>query len=415
MYKFNIENIEVVNKRINRISSQQGGIMMVLDEDYKAATGEEKFHRERISVAIARDFAQKYKRSTFLEPAVVAVTYYHNGDESIIVSVELKEYQQTELTDRRLFDEDTSWLSNSARNASGLLREMTKTGNWFIDGTFVYRFLTESYKTEGTKAIITKNYVTDLNELKDGELLTADGKFVLVHCEAYKLQKLSSVIKQYAERRTSVGYVADENTFAVSPPVWKDLFGNMSSKMKELSKDEKKKNRTKRFDYVNDLFGVSLNFALKAGKDVGKLFGYDKTGILRLHDHMIRLHTVNLPKVPKELKSTYDIGITFNTAMVWMIGLCYRSENLSQLMEMRNLIKFLSQKGIFRKDSFNEERIYKKGKSQEDVKLVPFNQAAELGAKKYNEEYINRRMNIRTKRIRGNADTTTNVGGLVTD
>ena len=266
MYKFDINNVEVVNKRINRISSQQGGIMMVLDEEHKKATGEEKFHRERISVAIARDFAKKYKCSTFIEPAVVAVTYYVNNDERIIVSVELKEYLRTELTDRRLFEGDVEWLSNSARNVNGTLREMTKSGQWYIDGTFVYHFTREVKQGKLTK----DEKITDLKQLvEDGEILTSDGKFVLVNCFAFKLQKLSATIKQYAERRTCIAYIADENTFAISPPVWKDLFGGMSSKMKELS--HKEKNRTKRFDYVNNLFGVSLNFALKAGKDVGKL------------------------------------------------------------------------------------------------------------------------------------------------
>lgn len=414
MYKFDINNVEVVNKRINRISSQQGGILMVLDEKHKERTGEEKFHRERISVAIARDFAKKYKHSSFITPVVVAVTYYNTGEEKIIVSVELKEHNRTQITERRLFEGDTEWLSNSARNVVKTLGKITKEGEWFIDGTFVYRFLTEKYTSKKDTRTVTKKYTTDMNELRDNsEVLTSDGKFIAVHCEAYKLQKLSAALEQHAERRVAVGYVADEKTFAISPPVWKDLFGNMSSKMADLSRQEH--NRTKRFDYVNDLFGVSLNFALKAGKDVGKLFGYDKTGILRLHDHMIRLHTVNLPKVSKEQKATYDIGITFNTAMVWLIGLCYRSNSLSQLMEMRNLIKFLSQKGIFRKDSFSEERVYKKDKSQDDVKLVPFDQAAEIGAAKYTEEYINRRMNLRNKRLRNAAGTQTQIGGLESD
>jgi hypothetical protein len=105
--------------------------------------------------------------------------------------------------------------------------------------------------------------------------------------------------------------------------------------------------------------GVTLNFALAAGKELADSFGYDVIQPLQLPKLMIQLKTVNLPKLPKEIKATFDIGMTFTQTLGWLLGLTKQANSLQQEEAVRRLMKYLTSKGIFRKDSLKQEKIYK--------------------------------------------------------
>jgi hypothetical protein len=113
-----------------------------------------------------------------------------------------------------------------------------------------------------------------------------------------------------------------------------------------------------------------LNFALKAGQDIGQTFGYDYVEPLQLSRLMIELCTVNLPTVPKEIKASYPIGIQFTHTIAWLLGLLRRADTLETTIMVRGLLKYLTKRGIFRSNMFTKSKIFQDGRSVADVQLV---------------------------------------------
>lgn len=130
------------------------------------------------------------------------------------------------------------------------------------------------------------------------------------------------------------------------------------------------------FDMIDESLAVNLNFALKAGQEIGKKFGYEFVEPLQLPRLMIELHTVNLPNVPAEVKATYDIGLKFTHAMAWLLGMSRKTkeDDLETYIMMRSLMKYLTKRGIFRSNVFNAERVFKDGQTVKDVPQLAMDQ-----------------------------------------
>jgi hypothetical protein len=124
------------------------------------------------------------------------------------------------------------------------------------------------------------------------------------------------------------------------------------------------------FDDINSHLSVNLNFALKAGAEVGALFGYDAIQPLQLPRLMVELRTVNLPNIPNTVKSTYDIGVSFTHSLAWLLGMTRKADTLETLLVVRSLMKYLTQRGVFRNNVFQAARVFHINKTVDDVKLV---------------------------------------------
>jgi hypothetical protein len=119
---------------------------------------------------------------------------------------------------------------------------------------------------------------------------------------------------------------------------------------------------------------VSLNFALAAGVELSEVFGYESIQPLQLPKLMVQLKTVNLPKLPKEIKATFNIGMTFTQTFAWLLGFAKQADTLAQEEAVRRLLKYLTSKGIYRKDSLKNDKIYQGGVVTE-VPMLTLDQA----------------------------------------
>ena len=154
-------------------------------------------------------------------------------------------------------------------------------------------------------------------------------------------------------------YAASNGQSVTTPPIWKQF--TIMSTNKEDSFP---------FDEVDDKLAVNLNFALKAGKEIGAMLGYQAIEPLQLDELMIRLHTVNLPSVPKSIKSTFGINLQYTHTIAWLIGLITKATDLNSFMVYRSLLKYLTTKGVFLRDSFKPEAVFRDQKSLDDVETI---------------------------------------------
>jgi hypothetical protein len=225
---------------------------------------------------------------------------------------------------------------------------------WYIDGKFLYSFPKD---------------VVDC--VCDAEYLSKDGKFRAIDVDVIKLADLDDRTKISPDKRTCLAFVSSTGEFAITPPIWKNVSNVGASATKKLADgggdiDGKK---VFQFDVIDEHLSVNLNFALKAGKEIGAMLGWDAIEPLQLPKLMLQLQTVNLPNISNAVKSTYDIGIDFTHAIAWLIGISTRVETMEAQMAVRSLLKYLTTKGIYRANLFTPEHIFKTGGQLDDIEM----------------------------------------------
>ena len=363
MIPFNPTELYVEHVYLKSVTTALGGSISVIDDE-RSTEEQEVFKKIKAPMAVVRAFVEENKKvSRYLKPVLTAVTYY--GDH--VVALERHPYRtddsQGELL-TNLAGELMNWTSDSERNIDKYVAPLN--GDWFIDGTFIYTF-------------------TDTDK-EQAESISGDGRFKSVGVRAYKLghihksEKLSS-----PEDRTCLLYTAANGQQAMSPPIWKQLSG-VGEKALGLTEDEDGDGTAHadalgvvtgnhQFDRINETLAVNLAFALTAGKKIADVFGYDSIEPLGLDELMIQLRTVNLPRVAKEVKQTFDIGMPFTHAVAWLLGLTTRAESLDGYIVLRSLMKYLTTKGIYRKNSFLPSAVYRPDQSQDSVQLMTMEEA----------------------------------------
>jgi hypothetical protein len=336
--KFDASLITFNRVKIKSVSTALGGSLTILDEDASAHKGKEVFKRIDIPMALARMFQVKYKVSRFMKPHEGALMMYDNK----VIAIE-KSVFDTRTTEG-LFG-DREWLVTMEKNLATIMENQINPleKQWYFDGTFVYGFKTDDI----TQAI------------QAGERLDNTGKFRAIPVEAVHMNYLAFTAP-LTEHRLCIAYTASNGEFAITPPIWKSLGSKMGGSTAKKNADEDT-GLSSNFSEVDNVMAVSLNFALSAGKELADAFGYDVIQPLQLPKLMVQLKTVNLPKLPKEIKATFDIGMTFTQTFAWLLGLVKNAQTLEQEESVRRLMKYLTSKGIFRKDSLKKEKIYMGG------------------------------------------------------
>lgn len=362
MIPFRIEELYVEHVYLKSCTTALGGSISVVD-DARSTDDKEVYRRIKVPMAVVRKFVKvNQKVARYMKPALTAVTFY--GKQA--VALERHPYNrdgdgQVENLAGQLVD----WISKSETNLDKLMMPLTLRGDWYIDGTFVYSF-TQS----------------DINNAVD---LSDDGRFKSVNARAFKLADIHDADKMCSpEDRTCLSYTTKCGTSSMSPPIWKQL-GDVGGSAIGLSEDEETGNLSAdaigimagrgQFDKIDDLLSVNLAFALNAGKKVAGVFGYDSIEPLGLDDLMIQLRTVNLPRIAKEVKQTYDIGMPFTHAVAWLLGLTARTETLDTYIVLRSLLKYLTTKGIYRSSSFNPDSVYLPDQDIDSVQLLTMEEA----------------------------------------
>lgn len=356
MIRFDATQLAIDFVQLKSITTSLGGSISIID-DQKSTDQEEVTRRVAVPMALARTFIKTTQNVTkYLRPVWIAMVRY--GDHVValerhpMVSLGTLEIEGPFGTKR--------WIPNVERLINDHIIPTVTLGDkeWYFDGRYVYSF-----------------DQADLNTtVRNGRYLSADGHFRKIVSQTIDLQSTSSTNTTNdaggvnVEERNCLAFVASNGDFVVSPPIWKDLEGVGGKQRKSITTDDEDEDDLEDgtvqttinnvFDIINQSMSVNLNFALKAGQEVGKMFGYEYVEPLQLSRLMIELHTVNLPNVPKQVKATYDCGMRFSHAMAWVMGLSRRANTLETHLIMRSLLSYLTKKGIFRSDAFDADSVF---------------------------------------------------------
>ena len=363
MIRFDSTQLVIDFVQLKSITTSLGGSMSVID-DTNPVVDKEVTKRIPVPMALARAFIMSTKKVTkYLKPVWVAVARY--GDH--IVALERHPMVSLGSLEMEGPFGMKRWIPNIERNINDIILPTIATGTkeWYFDGRYIYSF--------------------DQNDLdttvRGARYLSADGHFRKVVTQTIDLQETSANETGFApEERNCLAFVTSNGDFTISPPIWKDLEGVGGKQRKSITDDDEfdddedgtvQTTANNVFDTIDSAMAVNLNFALKAGQEVGKLFGYEYVEALQLSRLMIELHTVNLPNVPKQVKATYDCGMKFSHAMAWILGLSRKANTLETHLTMRSLLSYLTKKGIFRSDAFDAASVFMPGMSVSNVRHTP--------------------------------------------
>ncbi len=365
MIPFKIEKLTVEHLMIKQVSSALGGMITFVDEKKtKKNGGKEVYSKLKIPHNLARYFKKRYNTIKYLKPVLTAVTFY--GDHVI----SLERHPLGNLGKKMTTGIDGSeraWISDSEHNLDTVIMPLHLKNDFFFDGTFLYT-------------------IKDQN-VKEAVKLSSDGRFKSVKVDAIKLMHISEKDKLRPELRTALAYTPTGKKTFMTPPIWKSLANVGAQQFKKHKVEDEDDYQygematdveaSFQFDKVDEFLSVNLGFALKAGRELSDVFGYDVIEPLCLDDLMIQMRTVNLPTIANEVKQTYDTGLPFSHAVAWLIGLVNRTKTLESFITLRTLLKHLTSKGVYRKGAFDEVSIFK-DQNIVDVPVMTIEEAAKV-------------------------------------
>ncbi len=362
MIPFKIEKLKIEHMMIKQVSSALGGMITVLDEKKSKKSGKEVFKKIKIPHQLARHFKKTYTITKYLKPVLSAVAFYRDH----VIAIERHPLgNMGKQKTQGLFGE-VDWISDSEHNLDTVIMPLSLTNDFFIDGTFLYTIRPE--------------------DVKAAEKLSADGRFKAVKVKAFKLMHLGQKEKLLAEERTSLAFTPTGGKTFMTPPIWKTLANVGQQQFKKMKAEDDDDDSVTyngtvmssfTFDEIDQHLSVNLGFALKAGRELSDVFGYDVIEPLGLDDLMIQMRTVNLPNIANEVKQTYDTGFPFTHAVAWLIGLVNRTKTLDSYITLRTLLKHLTTKGVYRKGAFDATAIFK-DPNIVDVPLLTVEEAGKL-------------------------------------
>lgn len=358
MIRFEIEKLDVRHMYIKQVSSALGGMVTVLDEKKSKKAKREVYSKIEIPHQLARAFKKAYTVTKYIKPVLSAVTFYGKH----VVALERHPLGNLGKAKTEGLFGEVEWISESENNLDKYLVPLDRTNDLFIDGTYLFTVKQE--------------------EVIKGTPLSKDGRFKAVQMDAIKLQNLSLREKLIPELRTALAFTPKGQKPFLTPPIWKTLGNVGNQQIKKMDVEDVEDNtiistETFQFDQIDEHLSVNLGFALKAGRELSEVFGYDVIEPLGLDDLMIQMRTVNLPTIANEVKQTYDTGFPFTHAVAWLIGLVNRTNTLESYITLRTLLKHLTTKGVYRKGAFDSTAIFK-DPNVTDVPLKTIDEAAKI-------------------------------------
>ena len=367
MIRFDASQLSIDFVQLKSITTSLGGSISIIDDE-KSTPDEEVTKRIAVPMALARAFIQTTKKVTkYLKPVWVAVARY--GDHVVA----LERHPMVSLGTLEMDGPFgvKRWVPSLERNINEFIVPTTTLDgkDWYFDGRYVYSFDQNDMETT----------------VRNGRYLSDNGHFRKLVSQTIDLQSASFHGGDEAmkiEERNCLAFVTSTGDFTVSPPIWKDLEGVGGKQRRAITDDDDESDEDDLdgdvkttidgvFDIIDSTMSVNLNFALKAGQEVCKLFGDEQVEPLQLSRLMIELHTVNLPNVPKQVKATYDCGMRFSHAMAWVLGLSRKADTLETHLIMRSLLSYLTKKGIFRSNAFDADSVFMPGMTVTNVRHKP--------------------------------------------
>lgn len=355
MVKFDVTKLFVKYEMMSSITTALGGSMRIATYD---ENDQEVSTRHPIPFAVARSWKEEYKQTQYMVPIPVAVLYY--GDMVVMIEKgpQLPKYM---LEDPEkygaLFDDEKPFTAHIDSNLSIIKAKVNE--RWHTDGTMMYEI------------------PQDLESaFKQSQQLTADGKFKSCQVPTVKFSEMNLAANVENPSEHTIVLIKNESgKIFTTPPIFKNIAEMRNSKLKS----DEGKNDDNRFDLIEKMFDVNMEFALSAGKTVGAIFGNKAVSPLCLPQLMIALTTVNLPNIRSSVRATFPMGMSFLQAYAWLTGLMDQTDDLPSLIKMRALMKMLCQKGIFKKNTM--DRVFKKdSKGQHKIATPTLKTPEELQA-----------------------------------
>lgn len=319
LYKFDASKVSFKHVRVKTINSA-GGSISIVDE---SVTDKEKTKRYECPNTITRAFKSIHGITQFQIPHECCIMEY-NGTIMAIEKAAINErtYTGFDGTEKNWIPEMESVFKKVAA--------MTSEGQWYIDGTYLYQF---------------KDGID--NAIANGTNLTSDGRFRSVECNAILLSYIGFHDDVYTEGRNCLAYVSESGEYSITPPIWKtyNFVGGLGANDEGMTLSD--------FNKAEESLLVNLQFAIIAGINVTRIYGYKRIEPLQLPRLMVQLRTVNLQLLPQEVKETFDIGMSFLQALAWLMGLLKQVPTFDDMMYMKRLIKYLTSTGTNKRKSMD--------------------------------------------------------------
>ena len=334
--QFKTENLTLVPVLVKSVSTALGGSIRVVDDgpegDVKGLHLDMPFH-------LARRFRGVAGGSKFMVPNKAEIVMYNNQP----ICFERFPYAayRTEKMREDLENDLAVWKSWSQRMFKEVvIPHIEATSNsfmWCIDGYYIYALpkdQTDWIKTSGA--------------------LCQDGTFRSLTVKAFKVAdfsigKITAIEKaeKYLVDKDCLVYCAPTGETFVTPPIWNHL-GQIGSKKlgDETSSGGTKKVDNTLFDHIDNDLSVNISFALDVAGRVSKRFGFECVEPLQLPELMVEYTTVNLKKLPPAVKQTGSCGIQFTHTLAWLFGLFRDTNNFTDMLEFRAILKYLTTKGL---------------------------------------------------------------------
>jgi hypothetical protein len=308
---FDPSKVQFKRVLIKQVTFANNGTLSVIDE---SITNKEKLIRYDIGTALYTMWKKVHKITKYFVPTPGIIMLYND----IVIAVEKAPYGS-----------DDTWEASMISTFNAIMDKIDSSGkDWYFDGQYIYSLVDGNI----TNAFISGNALTD------------DNAFKSIKVNSYALNFIGFNSSVFLEQRHCIGLRIND-TITITPPIWLYLSSfnrrDLDTPLNNLSA-------------VNDRMSVHLQFALSAGTQLSKAFGYKSIDALNLPQMMIQLSTINLTKLPREFKNTTDIGMPFLHCLAWLLGIGHKVNTLDELLIIKGLIKYLTSTGIFVKKELTQ-------------------------------------------------------------
>lgn len=351
MFKFDPTLLTFSYHKLKSVTTALGGSINVVDPD--SPEGHEELIKVNIPFAVARKFIKETGFTKYLKPVTIAILEY----DGMIINLERD--IAANIKDQDSDANKGPWVSNIESFITHGLQDALGTREWYFDGRYVYDINDEvihSFQTGGSKRI------------------SADGRFSTVDVNCIDLYESNSSTWRKTgvtyEERGVIGFKAGR-AFAITAPIWKSVtaIGSSAAMDSTDSDHEDYLDGTRGItagdervpiliDLLDEHFSLNLNFTMNTAKSISNIFGFESIEPLQLPEIMLKLTTVNIPGLPRYIKSTFSIGMTPSHALAWLMGLSTRCKTLDEYIVVRSCIKYLTSKGMFHRSTTNLENLF---------------------------------------------------------
>ncbi|MNR94470.1 hypothetical protein D3C72_255550 [compost metagenome] len=112
----------------------------------------------------------------------------------------------------------------------------------------------------------------------------------------------------------------------------------------------------------------SIEFAIRAAKTIGKLYGYEETDFLNIPAIIEKTGCINLQQISERSRMKTPISMRAPTSIAWIMGFMHRETDLNSLRDLSKMFKFIVNNGLVYKNDI--KTFLRKGVKASDIPLL---------------------------------------------